>query len=63
MFISSLLSFAESNTVDDRGVIEGITNNSVFRTEYSLEEACVCIKTAGEENAILQAIVVGYSFL
>lgn len=55
---ASLLRLAEADTVDDGGVVEGVTDDRVLGPEDSLEEARVGIEAAGEEDGVLERVVV-----
>jgi hypothetical protein len=62
VFEASLLCFAETDSIDDRGMIQSVADDCVFRSENGLEETCVGIESAGEEDAVFELVVLSYDF-
>lgn len=54
VFEASLLRLAQPDTIDDRCMIEGVTDDRVLRSEDSLEEACICVESTWEEDGIFK---------
>lgn len=59
VFEAELLSFTETDAVNNRGVVKGIADDCVLGTEDSLEETGIGIKSAGEKNGVFERVVVG----
>ncbi len=53
MPVSKLLSFAESDSVDDGGMVELVGDDCVIRTEKLLEDSGVGVKTTCVQNGVL----------
>jgi hypothetical protein len=51
--VSELLSFAESDSVDDGGMVELVGDDCVIGTEKLLEDSGVCVKTTCVQNGVL----------
>lgn len=57
--VSQSLSLAETNTIDDGGVVELIGDDGVLGVEEALEETSVGIEARGVEDAVLEAVELG----
>ena len=53
MFVSESFGFAESDSINDRGVIESVADDCVFGTKDGLEETRIGIESAGEKDGVL----------
>lgn len=63
VLVSESLGLVEPNAIDDRSMVQGVADHSIFWPENSLEEACVGVKPTGKQNGVLHFIVVGNYFL
>ena len=63
MVVSVSLGLAQTNTVDDRSVVQLVRDHSVLSVEQSLEETSVGIETRGVQNAILHSVELGNQVL
>ena len=52
------LRLAESDAVDDRGVVQGVRDHGVFGAQTGLKEPRVGIEAAREEDRVLRAVEV-----
>lgn len=62
MLVSFSLALRQPDSVNDGGVIEGITDDCIFWSKNSFKETSVGIEPTWEKNTILQLIVLGYNF-
>lgn len=54
--ISRLLRPTQPNSIDDRGVIEFIRENRIFRSQHRLEDAGVGVKAGRIQDCILALV-------
>ena len=50
--------FAQADTINDRGVVQGIGNDRVMLAKERLKHAAICIKTGSIQNRVLHLQVV-----
>jgi hypothetical protein len=50
--IAETLRFTQTYAVDDRGMVQGIGNNRIFRAQQSFEQTAVGIETGGIQDRI-----------
>ena len=55
ILIAETLCLAETDAVDDAGMVQGIADDGVFGSEQSFEESAVRIETGTVEDRILRA--------
>lgn len=63
MFISLSYGLGEPDTINDRGMIECITNDGILWAKYRLKEASVGIEPAGEQDSIFSFVILRDYFL
>ena len=61
--ISHLLRLAQSDSVDDRCVVELVTQDSVIRSQKNLENTCICIETTRVQNRVVTTVEASDLFL
>ena len=59
MVVAVTLGLAQTNTVDDRSVVQLIGNHSILSIEQSLEETTVGIEAARVQDAVLHSVELG----
>ena len=57
--VAQALRLAQPHPVDDRGVVQGIGNDGIFRSEQRLEDPAIGIETGWKDDGVLRAKVVG----
>lgn len=63
MWIAELLSLAQSNAVNDGGVVEGIWEHGIFGRQHGLEEPGVGVETWTVKDCILAPMELRYTLL
>ena len=63
MSVATLFGFAEPHSINDRGMVESVTDECVFRAEDSFEKSSIGVKSAGEDDRILKVIKVRNTLL
>ena len=59
MFVSVLLGLAQSDAVDDGGVVELVRKHRILRAQNLFEEPCIRVETAGVQNGVLATMELG----
>lgn len=59
MLIAVLLRLAETDAVDDGGVVQLVGDDGVLGAEENLKDACICVKAARIEDSILTPVEAG----
>ena len=56
MFVPKFASFAQSDPIDDGGVVEFIWQDCILGSEEDLKQSCVGIEAGGIQNGIFSAV-------
>lgn len=57
MVVSGFSSLTESHSINDRSVIECVTDDKILRSVNGFEETCIGIEATGEENCVFSIVV------
>jgi hypothetical protein len=63
MIISFFFCFAQTNSINNRSVIERITNNKILRPEYGFKKSSICVESTWEKDTVIKTIVISDDFL
>ncbi len=61
ILVAITLCFAQSNPIDDRGVVEAIAHNGIFLAKKRLKNTPIRIKCCGIQNGIVGLVEAGNS--
>ncbi|SPX45653.1 Uncharacterised protein [Klebsiella pneumoniae] len=61
--IAEALRFTQTHAVDDRGMVQGVGDNGVFRAEQRFKQAAVGVETGGVEDRVFHTEEIGQLLL
>ena len=61
--IAEALRFTQTHAVDDRGMVQGVGDNGVFRPEQRFKQAAVGVKAGGVEDRVFHTEEIGQLLL